>query len=146
VHQRNNSAFPSLHLKKKITNDKLLLIGYGITGETKKDSQTLRRIYKDLKSDITSKGNALIVNQLNSSGGFCRGDSGAPIIGEIWGEPYIIAVNSANVGLKPNTECHTMSLAMDMNHFSDWVERNKNKIESRTWLDKIIEDSTLRMD
>lgn len=129
----------------KPTSDKLLLIGYGITGETKKDSQTLRRIYKSLKNDITLRPPAVLVNQSNASGGFCRGDSGAPILAEVFGEPKIIAVNSANIGMKPNTECQTMSLAIDTKEFAPWIKQNQKTLESSTWLSRLFSSSTQRL-
>ncbi len=135
-----------LEKEKKITNDKILLIGYGITEETKRDSQVLRRIYKSWKNDFTPKGRSLIVDQSSGSGGFCRGDSGAPIIGEVWGEPYIIAVNSANVGIRPQTECQTLSIAISSIEFSDWILRNKKKLESSTALGRFLSSSSERAD
>jgi hypothetical protein len=132
---------PILNSIDKPTSDRILLIGFGITGETKKDSQVLRRIYKSLREDITYRDRSLIVNQSNASGGFCRGDSGAPIIAEVWGEPHIIGVNSANIGLKPNTECQTLSLAIDVLPFSKWILGNKHYLESSNWISRFLSES-----
>jgi len=127
---------PLLKKDEKPSSDKILLIGFGITGETQKDSQVLRRIYKSLKEDVTPRNRALLVNQANGRGGFCRGDSGAPIIAEIWGEPHVMAVNSANIGIQANTECQTMSLAMDALAFSDWIQKYKSELDRLNWLTK----------
>jgi secreted trypsin-like serine protease len=133
---------PLLKKEEKPTSDKILLIGFGITGETKKDSQVLRRIYKSLHDDLTFRDRSVIVNQSNASGGFCRGDSGAPILVEVWGEPHILGVNSANIGIKPQTECQTLSLAMDALYFSDWILKNQRSLESATWLSRMFSGSS----
>lgn len=142
---QDQQRIPILTPKIKTTSDKLLLIGFGITHETKKDSQILRRIYKSAGRDLAYRSPAILINQSNSSGGFCRGDSGAPILGEVWGEPHVVGVNSATIGLKPNTECQTMSLAMDMQKFSSWISQNQKSLESSTWLSRFFSKSTQRL-
>ncbi len=88
------------------------------------------------------KDKFLIVNQTSGSGGFCRGDSGAPLIGEIWGEPYIVGINSANVGIRPQTECQTLSIAMNTTDFTDWILRNKKNLESSTAIARFFSGSS----
>jgi secreted trypsin-like serine protease len=129
---------PLLRANDKPTSDRLLFMGFGITDEAQRDSLTLRRIHKSFKDDLEFRDRALIVNQTQERGGFCRGDSGAPIIAEVWGEPFILGVNSANVGLKPNTECHTLSLAMNVSPFRDWIERNRESLENASWLKRLV--------
>jgi hypothetical protein len=136
---------PLMHKSKPMTEDRLLFIGFGVTQETKKDSMTLRRVYKSLKEDIHAKEKALYVDQAKNKNGFCRGDSGAPIITEIWGEPHIVAVNSANIGIKPDTECQTLSLALDVLHFHDWIKTNKEKLEKSNWLSEIFSASVEKL-
>lgn len=143
---KEQQRLPVLKKDEKPTSDKILLIGFGITGETQKDSQVLRRIYKSLKEDVTPRNRSLLVNQANGRGGFCRGDSGAPIIAELWGEPRVIGVNSANIGMQANTECQTMSLAMDVLAFSDWIQKYKTELDDLNWLTKKFTASIERAD
>lgn len=143
---KEQQRLPLLEKIEDLTNDKVLLIGFGITAENKKDSQILRRIYKNRNEDITQRGRSLIVNQSHARGGFCRGDSGAPIIGEIWGKSYIMAVNSANVGIQPQTECQTLSVAMDITQFGDWIQRNQKKWEKSHWFSRLFHRSSQRAD
>lgn len=119
------------------TSDRVVLLGFGITDEHSKDSQILRRIHKSIAGDLSFKEKIIAINQQSGSGGFCRGDSGAPIIAEIWGEPYVLGVNSATVGLKPESECHTMSIAMSAPYFSSWISENKKALEERTWFERL---------
>lgn len=131
---------PILGRNEKPAEDRILLVGFGITGEKNKDSQVLRRVYKSLSKDVTYRERALIVNQLGGRGGFCRGDSGAPIIAEVWGEPRIIGVNSANIGIKPDTECQTLSLAINVVEFSDWIQNHQKNLVSSTWLSRLFSE------
>ena len=129
---------PLMSLDKKPTSEKVLLLGFGITDESKKDSQVLRRIRKNLHDDLKMRDRAVIVDQSQASGGFCRGDSGAPILAEVWGEHYLFAVNSANVGIKEKQECQTMSLAIDVVHFSAWIHRHRKRLEASSWWERMF--------
>lgn len=142
----DQERLPILEKNEKLTSDQVLLIGFGITAETKKDSQILRRINKSFEKDISPRGRALLVDQRKSGGGFCRGDSGAPIIGEIWGEPHIVGVNSANVGIEAGTECQTLSIALSAPEFSGWIHRNQKKLDSSTWISRLFSKSSVRTD
>ncbi len=128
------------------TQDQVMLIGFGITRETARDSQVLRRISKSWQQDLQPRGRALVIDQTKGSGGFCRGDSGAPVIGESWGEPQVWAVNSANVGITPDTECQTMSLAMDTRVFADWIQRNQHRLETSSKLSRFFSSDSQRVD
>ncbi len=129
---------PILTSDKKIKSTQALLIGYGITNESNKDSQTLRRIYKKYPDEFVQKDSVYVIDQTENSGGFCRGDSGAPIIVSLWGEPYILAVNSANIGKKPNTECQTASLAINVQSFDQWIHDRKTDLEKSTWFSRLF--------
>lgn len=111
------------------SSDSLTLIGFGITGETQADSQILRRVNKSYSRELSYKGRAIVVDQ-RAGTGFCRGDSGAPILAEMYLEPRVLGVNSANVGTAVNSECHTLSLSMDVRKFADWMRENDAKLES----------------
>ena len=129
---------PILTKETKLTNDTITLLGFGITGEAQRDSQTLRRVTKSFATDFIDEGRKFWVNQSSGSGGFCRGDSGAPLIGEVWGEPYVLGVNSANIGLKPGVECQTASIAMSALHFGDWIHSRQGELENRPWWKKTL--------
>ncbi|MBY0383865.1 trypsin-like serine protease [bacterium] len=61
---------PVIKSHQKITNDQILLVGFGVTDEQKKDSQVLRRVYKSLNRDVTPKNKVLILDQSKKNGGF----------------------------------------------------------------------------
>lgn len=126
------------------TADRVLFVGYGITEETKKDSQILRRVYKSYKNHLNFRERSIVVDQRDRAG-FCRGDSGAPLIGEVFGEPVILGVNSANVGVGKNTECHELSLAMDALFFSDWIIGNRRALDDLTWFGRQFSSSIQRL-
>lgn len=114
-----------LHLdKEKITTDEILLLGYGITDETKKDSMILRQVKKSFKNDIHWKDIYFGIDQKSASGGFCRGDSGAPVFVMVGKERRLLGINSFTVGLEKDRECHTASVAMSAAHFNSWIEKN----------------------
>lgn len=123
---------------EKPTSDQLLLLGFGVTSESKKDSRNLRRIHKSLKADATYRDRSVIINQTSGSGGFCRGDSGAPVLAEVWGEPRVLAVNSASIGMTAETECQSLSLAINVALFSDWISANRKTLESSTWFSRLF--------
>lgn len=104
-----------------ISSDTVILIGYGITGEKNKDSMVLRVTQKSFSEDLYIKGPLLLVGQKNSSGGFCRGDSGAPIYVFSKGEQKVIGINSFNMDDGSGLECHSASAAMYLPHFNSWI-------------------------
>lgn len=137
---------PIIGQQTVLTSDNLLLLGFGITGENQKDSMKLRRIYKSMKNDTTYRPKTLLINQQSQTGGFCRGDSGAPVIGKVWDEPYIIAINSANVGLSPQTECQTLSLAIDVRYYDKWIQKHKKSLENTMYIEKLLSKNVIRAD
>jgi secreted trypsin-like serine protease len=115
-------------------------LGFGITAEDRKDSQVLRKIEKSLKEDVRDRDRTLLIDQTSRKGGFCRGDSGAPLIVELWNEPYIFGVNSANIGLAKGQECQAASLAINVSnaHFRDWISKTSTEFEQREWWERIL--------
>lgn len=108
---------------KNISSDVIELSGYGITHENNKDSMILRTTQKSLKQDTEVKGPLLLINQKNSTGGFCRGDSGAPVFGSNQGDKKVIGINSYNIEDQDNkSECHTASVVMYIPVFVPWIE------------------------
>lgn len=114
----------------------IILLGFGITDESAKDSEVLRRVDKK-KSDLQFKERLIVVDQTRNKGGFCRGDSGAPLIARVWGEPRVIGVNSATIGLKPMTECHTASVSMNMVYFRVWLQNVSQALEKKSWIERL---------
>jgi secreted trypsin-like serine protease len=133
----DQSRIPLLPTELKLTSDSVTFLGFGITDEKQKNSQVLRRVDKSFTRDFKVESRTITVNQSGGSGGFCRGDSGAPLIGEVWGEPYVLGINSANIGLKPGTECQTASLAMSTEFFGVWISEKRHQLESKTWWEKV---------
>jgi V8-like Glu-specific endopeptidase len=119
---------PLMTAKEKITGDEITLIGYGITGEDKKDSMILRETKKSFASDIHPKEGYFGIDQKTMGGGFCRGDSGAPIYAMVGGERKLMGINSFTVGIEQNKECHTASVAMPSATFSSWISKNAKKL------------------
>ncbi|MBY0383866.1 hypothetical protein K2X05_01795 [bacterium] len=68
------------------------------------------------------------------------------MIGEIYGEPYILGVNSASIGIEPKRECHLLSVVMDANYFGSWIEKNKNTVESTNWFSRWISGNKILSD
>jgi secreted trypsin-like serine protease len=97
------------------------MLGYGITDEQKQDSLVLRTTKKSYKADSFVKESLIGFNQTNKTGGFCRGDSGAPIYVTSGGALKVIGVNSFNVGKEKNKECHTASFGMYTPYFKSWI-------------------------
>jgi secreted trypsin-like serine protease len=110
------------------TNDDVLLIGYGITSENKKDSMQLRRTTKSFKNDIHVKESFLGIDQKTKTGGFCRGDSGAPVFVNVHSVKKLYGINSFTVGVEENKECHTASVAMLVPYFSTWIQTNAARL------------------
>jgi secreted trypsin-like serine protease len=108
----------------EIADDHVLLVGYGITDELSKDSMRLRRTTKSFKQDLHMKDRFIGIEQTNEAGGFCRGDSGAPVIVKVGNAQKIIGINSFTIGTEPNTECHTASVAMSIPYFAKWIRDN----------------------
>ncbi len=110
----------------------VLLLGFGVTGEEKKDSMTLRRVRKK-PEEISEKRGIFLVDQKTRMSGFCRGDSGAPLITFVDDIPYIMGVNSANIGsgTEKRDECHTLSVAMDVRSFGRWIQTTMEELTPR---------------
>jgi secreted trypsin-like serine protease len=109
---------------EKVLDDDVLLIGYGITSEEKKDSMQLRATTKSFKNDIHLKETFLGIDQKSKTGGFCRGDSGAPVFVTIDAVKKLYGINSFTVAVEENKECHTASVAMLVPFFSTWILSN----------------------
>ncbi len=101
--------------------DDLVMLGFGITDEKKSDALTLRTTSKSYKNDVYIKDGLIGFNQKNKTGGFCRGDSGAPIFVTSGKQVKLIGINSFTVGTEPDRECHTASFAMYIPHFRSWI-------------------------
>ncbi|MBX9765633.1 MAG: trypsin-like serine protease [Bdellovibrionales bacterium] len=114
--------------KEKMTDDDVVLLGYGITGEEKKDSMTLRQTTKSFKNEIYLKNEFFGIDQKSRSGGFCRGDSGAPVLVNVGKTKKLFGMNSFTVGLEEGKECHTASVAMATSHFHDWIKKNVSEL------------------
>ncbi len=137
---KDAQRLPIFDPSQKPSNDKLILLGFGITLEDRKDSQVLRRIEKSFKDDVRSRGRTFLIDQTSKKGGFCRGDSGAPLIVELWNEPYIAGVNSANIGLTKGQECQEASLAIDVTskHFQEWIDQTRSDFEEKKWWETVL--------
>lgn len=112
---------------EKITNDEVLLLGYGITGEDKKDSMTLRKTTKSYKNEIHLQSEFFGIDQKSKTGGFCRGDSGAPVLVNVGKTKKLLGMNSFTIGLEDGKECHTASVAMAAAHFQNWIQSHVTK-------------------
>lgn len=108
--------------KTKLSSDEVLMLGYGITDETLRDSLILRTTTKSFHKDAYVKDQLLLFKQDNKTGGFCRGDSGAPIYVTCGGVKKIVGINSFNIGKSKDKECHTASAAMYMPYFNQWIQ------------------------
>ena len=113
-----------MQIGEKITGDSALLIGFGITGETKHDSMTLRETSKSFKTELHLKETSIGIDQRTKTGGFCRGDSGAPVFADVEKQRKLIGINSFTVGLEKDRECHTASVAMLIPHFAGWIKNH----------------------
>lgn len=126
---RGYTQIPLLSKTEKVAKDDVLLIGYGITGETKSDSMTLRKTTKSWSKEIHLKDGYFGITQSSATGGFCRGDSGAPVLVTIaGGERRLLGLNSFTIGVEKNRECHTASVAMFIPHFKSWIESRVTKL------------------
>lgn len=108
----------------QIASDEVLLVGFGITNERSSDSRVLRKTLKSLKNEIHFKGKIIGVDQRSSNGGFCRGDSGAPVFVKSGGANRILGISSFNVGLEKDSECHTASVAISLPYYSGWIRQH----------------------
>ncbi len=111
---------------ENITSDEVLMLGYGITSEQAKDSLVLRKTKKSFKNNAYLKSPLIVFSQDDATGGFCRGDSGAPSFVNVSGTEKIIGINSVNIGKDPNTECHTASASMYIPAFKSWIHTSIN--------------------
>lgn len=107
-----------------LSSDNVLMVGYGITSEGNRDSLHLRKTIKSFKEETAVKDQNIAFDQRTSSGGVCSGDSGGPVYVQVGGTYKIIAVNSVVLGKEAANACHTMSLAMYMPYFADWVQQS----------------------
>lgn len=114
--------------------ESVLLLGYGISDEKKTDSQILRKVRKNT-SDLEFRKHIIVIDQKQTETGYCRGDSGSPLIGNIYGEPTLLGVNSANVAMETNRECHSVSIAMNAQHFRPWIIKNQTELETLGFFD-----------
>ncbi len=136
-----NSDAPKDQLRLKLVgtgdefSDEFLLLGFGITDEKSKDAEVLRRVLKP-KAEISVREKIVVIDQRPGSG-FCRGDSGAPLLAMVWTEPKILAINSATVGTAENNECHTMSVAMNAQHFAPWLTQHADDLDRKGWLARL---------
>lgn len=103
------------------TQDQLILIGYGITDEHLKDSLVLRMTTKSLKKDTFIKKAIIGFNQKNTTGGFCKGDSGAPVFVQSGTQKKLLAINSFTASTQEQLDCHSASFAMYIPHFRQWI-------------------------
>lgn len=108
--------------KSKFSSEYVELLGYGITDEKNRDALKLRTTDKNIQNDLYFKNQLILINQKNETGGFCRGDSGAPIYAKVGNVKKIIGVNSFNIGTQINQECHTASAAMYVPYFAKWIK------------------------
>lgn len=111
-----------------LSSDDVLMIGYGITSEGKSDSLRLRKTIKSFKNEAAQKDQNIGFDQRTASGGVCTGDSGGPVYVQVGGQFKLIGVNSIVMGKSNETACHTMSMAMYMPAFADWVEKGLAKL------------------
>lgn len=107
-----------------LSSDDLLMVGYGITSETARDSRVLRKVNKSFRYESSIGGANIAFDQRNGRGGVCSGDSGGPIYAKVGNEYKIIGVNSVVAGPKEETVCHNFSIAMYMPYFADWVQQS----------------------
>lgn len=130
-------VLPLIGPNQKLTSDDLLLLGYGATADAKKDSQILRAATKSLSREVQVKDGLYLLDQRSGQGGFCRGDSGAPLLGEVFLEPHIIAINSANIGLNGEGSCQSHSLAIGISRRYDWIKNQIEVLQKGSWLDRL---------
>lgn len=107
--------------KNSSMSDKVVLLGYGITDEKAKDSLLLRMTTKSFKNDTYVKESLLGFNQTNETGGFCKGDSGAPVIAKVGTQQKLIGINSFTASKNNELDCRSASFAMYVPYFRSWV-------------------------
>ncbi len=126
---RGYIPIPLLSKAEKVVKDDVLLVGYGITGETKSDSMTLRKTKKSWSKEIHLKDGYFGITQSSATGGFCRGDSGAPVLVTVeGGQQKLLGINSFTIGVEQNRECHSASVAMSAPHFKSWIETHVTQL------------------
>lgn len=114
--------------KDLLSEDTLTMLGYGVSDEQKTDSLVLRTTQKSYASDVYIKDGLIGFNQRNSTGGFCRGDSGAPIYVKTHNTLKVIGINSFVASTEPNRECRMASFAMYTPYFRSWILSNAVKL------------------
>lgn len=109
--------------KSKLSNNNVILAGYGITDELQDNSSAVLRTttkdYKD-KEELEIEDNHVFFRQ--SFGGICMGDSGGPVFFEVDGKLKIAGVNSIVAGKTKSTVCHGIGVAMYVPYYSDWIQ------------------------
>ncbi|MBS1971881.1 MAG: trypsin-like serine protease [Bdellovibrionales bacterium] len=128
------SPIPSSYLpqsiydgKAPLSNDQVLMIGYGVTSESIHDSMHLRKTTKSFKTETAIRDQNIGFDQ-RTGGGVCSGDSGGPVYVQVGGEYKIIAVNSTVMNKDESQACHGLSMAMYMPFFADWVQQSLDKL------------------
>jgi len=114
--------------KSTPSSDDVLMIGYGVTDSDKEDSLTLRKVTKSYLKNTVISGQGITFVQLTS--GVCSGDSGGPLYVQVNGQYKIIGVNSIVMGPE-YAPCRYLSQGMYIPHFTDWIEKNINQLESQ---------------
>ncbi len=124
----DSKIVPTFDGKTTSFDDQLILTGYGITDEHAKDSLVLRMTSKSYKNDVFIKNSLIGFNQKNVTGGFCKGDSGAPIFVRQGSVIKLIGVNSFTAGAGEDLDCRTASFAMYIPHFRNWIIKESIKL------------------
>lgn len=101
-----------------ITSNRVILSGYGITDESRKDAGYLRMTTKSY-SDLETYGSLIKIPQ--SESGVCSGDSGGPAFIEINGRLKVLGVNSYVGGRTTSTVCHGSGYLMSGEKYLPWV-------------------------
>ena len=118
---KDYKVVPTYDGKSETYSDQLTLVGYGITEENNKDSLLLRMTTKSYKNDVYLKDSLIGFNQKNETGGFCKGDSGAPIFMKVGATIKLLAINSFTAGPEAALDCHSASFAMYIPFFRAWI-------------------------
>lgn len=106
----------------KITSDEALLIGYGASIADGDDIKVLRKAYKKLSTEAERKGERLVLNQSQGTGGVCTGDSGGPVYVKSDGSYQVLAVNSVVGGADNEADaCNYFSVGMYVPAFLPWI-------------------------
>lgn len=110
--------------QRPLSSDQILMIGYGISDESKTDSLVLRKTTKSFHKEALAKGQVVAFNQAGESGGVCDGDSGGPIYAECEGEDQILGVANRVMGNDPLKSCHKASAAAYVPAYLGWIREH----------------------